>query len=173
MGDLNDLELALVAVLQQGLPLVSHPYARIGAQVGMSERQVIEFLKKWQGDGTVRRMGVVVRHHELGYRANAMVVWDVPDEKVQQVGQCLGKQSVVTLCYRRPRRLPQWPYNLFCMIHGRDRAVVLQHLEQLVGNCGLEQYAYEVLFSSQRFKQQGACSIAADGNNRLLAVRAH
>lgn len=163
MERLSEREMELVAALQGGLPLVSRPYAAIGAKIGMSEKEVIEHLACWQTDGTIRRMGVIVRHHELGYRANAMVVWNIPDAKVQEVGRLLGEQSVVTLCYQRPRRLPSWPYNLFCMIHGQDRDVVLGHVEVLAGllseQCGLPDVEHNVLFSRRRFKQRGARSI--------------
>lgn len=159
---LSELEVKLVAAIQGGLPLVSRPYAAIGAEIGMSEQQVIKHLVDWQADGTIRRMGVIVRHHELGYRANAMVVWNIPDERVQEVGRLLGEQSVVTLCYQRPRRLPGWPYNLFCMIHGQDRDVVLSHVEVLAGKLsefGLPDVEHKVLFSRRRFKQRGACTV--------------
>ena len=163
MERLSEQEMELIAALQGGLPFVSRPFAAIGKKVGMSEQQVIEHLASWQADGTIRRMGVIVRHHELGYRANAMVVWNIPDEQVQEVGKFLGEQSVVTLCYQRPRRLPDWPYNLFCMIHGQDRDVVLGHVKMLVGllseQCGLPDVEHNVLFSRRRFKQRGARSI--------------
>jgi DNA-binding Lrp family transcriptional regulator len=163
MEHLSEREMELVAALQAGLPLVSRPYAAIGAKIGMSEKAVIEHLASWQADGTIRRMGVIVRHHELGYRANAMVVWNIPDVRVQEVGRLLGEQSVVTLCYQRPRRLPDWPYNLFCMIHGQDRDVVLGHVKMLAGllseQCGLPDVEHNVLFSRRRFKQRGARSI--------------
>ncbi|MDX8412268.1 MAG: hypothetical protein R8K46_10440 [Mariprofundaceae bacterium] len=150
-------ELTLVAAIQGGLPLVSRPYAAIGAAIDMSESEVIERLSWWLVNGTLKRMGVVVRHRELGYQANAMVVWDVPDVAVRELGKRMGEQAAVTLCYRRPRRLPDWPYNLFCMIHGRDRDVVRGHIDTLIRQCGLEKIAHEVLFSSRRFKQRGAC----------------
>jgi len=163
MADLSAREMELVAAIQGGLPLVPRPYAAIGKKIGMSEQQVIKQLADWQADGTIRRMGVIVRHHELGYRANAMVVWNIPDEQVQEVGRLLGKQKVVTLCYQRPRRLPDWPYNLFCMIHGQDRDVVLGHVETLAvllsEQCDLSGLDFKVLFSRRRFKQRGACSI--------------
>jgi DNA-binding Lrp family transcriptional regulator len=163
MGYLSETEMKLVAAIQGGLPLVSRPFAAIAAKIDMSEKEVIEHLANWQADGTIRRMGVIVRHHELGYRANAMVVWNIPDERVQEVGKFLGEQSVVTLCYQRPRRLPDWPYNLFCMIHGQDREVVSAHVEVLAGllseQCGLPDVEHEVLFSLRRFKQRGARSI--------------
>jgi len=97
-----------------------------------------------------------VRHHELGYRANAMVVWDVPDEQVEQIGLQLGDQDCVTLCYQRPRRLPDWSYNLFCMVHGRDRGEVLACIDRITAALAIDTIPHEVLFSGRRFKQRGA-----------------
>jgi DNA-binding Lrp family transcriptional regulator len=106
-------ESRVIAAIQSGLPLVARPYAAVGANLGLSEEVVTGCLQSLVRHGVIKRMGVVVRHHELGYRANAMVVWDVPDEEVSALGCCLGKLEFVTLCYRRPRRLPAWRYNLF------------------------------------------------------------
>jgi len=146
----------LIAVIQGGLPLVAHPYAAIGEQLGLSEAAVIERLEKLQSAGLIKRMGVVVKHRALGYRANAMVVWDIPDDQVERIGALLADEVCVTLCYQRPRRLPAWPYNLFCMIHGRERDSVLRRLEQIVSSHGLEKIPYTVLFSGRSFKQRGA-----------------
>ena len=149
-------ESRVIAAIQSGLPLVAHPYAAVATSQGMSEARVIECLQSLIRQGVIKRMGVVVRHHELGYRANAMVVWDIPDEEVSSLGHCLGKLEFVTLCYRRPRRLPVWRYNLFCMIHGHDRAEVLARVEEMRQGCGLQHITHEVLFSTRRFKQCGA-----------------
>jgi DNA-binding Lrp family transcriptional regulator len=153
---LDEHDKRLIAAIQRGLPLVHRPYAAVAEQVGLSEQQVLARIGRLLESGVIKRMGVVVRHHELGYRANAMVVWDVPDEQVDELGQCLGRFDFVTLCYRRPRRLPDWPYNLFCMIHGRDREAVLERVQQLVECCALETIPHQVLFSRRRFKQRGA-----------------
>lgn len=149
-------DLALLHALQDGLPLVTRPYSVLGARLGMSEGEVLARLWLLRERGIIKRFGVVVRHHELGYRANAMVVWDVPDELVGEVGADLGAVPYVTLCYRRPRRLPIWPFNLFTMIHGRDRAQVLQRVAELVEVCDLDDIHHQVLFSRRRFKQRGA-----------------
>ncbi len=153
-------EADLIAALQNGIPLIPRPYAQLGAQSGMDEQEVLTCLAQLIEQGIIRRLGVVVRHHELGYRANAMVVWDVPDSEVSDAGHCLGQFDCVTLCYRRPRRLPEWRYNLFSMIHGRDREEVLGLVAQLRATCGLEHIAHEVLFSRRRFKQCGARYVA-------------
>ena len=152
----NSIAERLVAAIQGGLPLVSRPYKNIAEQIGISEMDCIQRLKNWLDNGTINRLGVVVRHRELGYRANAMVVWDIADEKISQVGSCFAEVDFVNLCYQRPRHLPEWRYNLFCMIHGQDRAEVLERVEQLAEQCLDEKPAYEVLFSCRRFKQRGA-----------------
>lgn len=147
---------ALLQAVENGLPLVTEPYALIGKQLGIAEDEVIERLRNLQEQGVIKRLGVVVRHRALGYRANAMVVWDIPDDEVAATGCCLGSMPFITLCYRRPRRLPDWPYNLFTMIHGRDRKQVLARVEHLVDCCGMQDIDHQVLFSPRCFKQRGA-----------------
>jgi DNA-binding Lrp family transcriptional regulator len=99
---------------------------------------------------------VIVRHHELGYTANAMLVHDVPDAGVDEVGERLARAAGVTLCYQRPRVPPEWRYNLFCMIHGQARAHVEARIAELRAQLKLTDYAYDTLFSLTRFKQGGA-----------------
>jgi DNA-binding Lrp family transcriptional regulator len=146
----------IIQVVQDGLPLVERPYREIGERLGWSEQAVIDTLQGMIDAGIIKRLGVVVRHHELGYRANAMVVWDVPDDRVDALGRQLGRQDCVTLCYQRPRRRPEWPYNLFCMVHGRDRDDVLACIGRMAEGLGLEAVPHTVLFSGRRFKQRGA-----------------
>lgn len=110
---LSATDRALLDALKDGLPLAERPYAHLGARLGCSEAEVLGRLARLQADGTVKRFGVVVRHRTLGYRANAMTVWDVPDDRVQAAGRALAALDYVTLSYRRPRRRPHWPYNLF------------------------------------------------------------
>ena len=152
---LTEKDYQLIASIQDGLPLVSHPYAEIGRQLGIGEEEVICRISEMRKKGIIKRLGVVVRHRELGYTANAMVVWDIPDEKLEEVGSLLGSQRCITLCYQRPRRLPDWPYNLFCMIHGLSHSRVLASIEQMASELELENIPYQVLFSGRRFKQRG------------------
>jgi len=146
----------LVAAIQDGLPLVPQPYAALAEMLGTSEADIIERLQGLQDEGMIKRMGVVVKHRALGYHANAMVVWDVPDGNIERMGELLAEQECVTLCYQRPRRLPDWPYNLFCMIHGREREAVLRRLAQIIDANGFGDVPHEVLFSLRSFKQRGA-----------------
>jgi len=161
--DLGEMDRSLLATLQEGLPLVSRPYHLLARQLGLSERTVLERLRYWLEQGVikrlgviVKRLGVIVRHRALGYRANAMVVWDIPDAKVGAAGRALATEAGVNLCYRRPRRLPHWPYNLFCMMHGREHEQVLERVGQIRVNRGLATYPHAVLFSTRCFRQRGA-----------------
>lgn len=154
--NVTDQDLCLIEAVQQGIPLVARPYAAVGARCGLAEGDVIDGLKHLIQIGVIKRFGVIVRHHELGFRANAMVVWDIPDAEVAEVGRRFGDFDFVTLCYRRPRHRPNWPYNLFSMIHGRDRDAVLAQVDHLAKACGLDHVPHEALFSKRRFKQRGA-----------------
>lgn len=154
--DVSARDLDVLAALGDGLPLSRHPYAALGAGIGMDEAEVIDRLTRLRQSGVIRRFGIIVRHHELGYRANAMVVWDVPDDQVAEIGQRLGRCPEVTLCYRRPRRLPDWPYNLFTMIHGKDRDAVEAAIAAMAGREGVGHLPHQPLFSLRRFKQCGA-----------------
>lgn len=153
---LSEQDYRLIAEIQGGLPLSSHPYAEIGQRLGLDEATVIGRIEEMLEGGVIKRLGIVVRHHELGYTANAMVVWDVPDARLDEVGEKLGAHDCITLCYQRPRRLPDWPYNLFCMIHGRERDKVLAYIDRLIDSEGLADIPHKVLFSGRRFKQRGA-----------------
>lgn len=145
----------LAALVEGGLPLVPRPFDDWSARLGTRADAVIATLQAWLAAGTLRRFGVVVRHHELGFDANAMTVFDVPDALVDACGAALARESAVTLAYRR-ERAAGWPYNLYCMVHGRDRATVQQMLGGVIARCGLSAHPHAVLFSRRRFKQIGA-----------------
>ena len=153
---IGEIERRLISVLQEGLPMFIRPFQLIAGRVGTSEAEVLGRIRRWLEEGAIKRFGVVVRHHELGFRANAMLVHDIPDERVGDIGRALAEEQAITLCYRRPRYLPEWPYNLFCMIHGRERGEVEATIAELRQRHGLENYAHETLFSLTRFKQNGA-----------------
>jgi len=153
---LSDSDRRLLVALQEGLPIVAEPYAALASAAGLAQGDVLERLRDWVQADVIRRLGVVVRHRELGYRCNAMVVWDVPDGVVRPLGLNLAQQPGVTLCYRRARGGPRWPYNLYCMIHGRSRDGVRAQPRRIHEHTGLGAFPSQVLFSRTRFKQTGA-----------------
>jgi DNA-binding Lrp family transcriptional regulator len=152
VAPLGDEDRGLAARVAAGLPLEPRPFSAFGPP----EAELIATLQRWLDAGIVRRIGAVVRHRRLGYEANAMVVWDVPEAQASDAGRGLAADASVTLCYRRARALPDWPYNLYCMVHGREREDVAQAIERLVARHGLARYPRAVLFSKRCFSQRAA-----------------
>lgn len=163
--ELSDADLKLVEALCDGLALVPQPYAELGSRAGMSEAEVIGGISRLIQGGVIKRFGVVVQHRKLGYTANGMSVWNVPDDQVSAVGERMGRFPFVTLCYRRPRHLPDWPYNLFAMVHGNDRGTVRGQVDDIAQALNLEHVEREVLFSRHQFKQCGARYACAKGES--------
>lgn len=153
---LSAADCRVVAAIEEGLPLVAAPFADVASRADVSASDMLARLAAWLRAGAIKRFGVVVRHRPLGFAANAMCVWDVPDVDVGALGPALAREPGVTLCYRRRRAPPDWRYNLFCMLHGRDRPSVSRRLATLSAAHGLERYASAVLFSRRAFKQCGA-----------------
>jgi len=160
---MDTIDYRLIEAIQNGLPISSRPYAEVGEALNLTEQQVIERLKRLKQQGLVKRLGVIVNHRQLGYRSNAMIVLNVPNDRVDQIGGHISQFGFISLCYLRPRQGDQWPYNLYCMIHGRNKQRVLEQLEQLTEACGLAQFSREVLFSKRCFKQRGAVYKPASG----------
>ncbi len=152
---LSALERHLIAATQQGMPLVAKPYEALGALLGISETEVLHLMQDMQDRDLIRRIGAVPNHYRLGYLANGMTVWDVDDALVDEIGERIGSLACVSHCYRRPRHLPQWPYNLFAMLHGRSREEVeaqAQEIRQLLGDACR---ANDILYSSAILKKTG------------------
>jgi siroheme decarboxylase len=152
----DDLDRRILSALADGLPLVSRPYDEIADRAGLSVAEVGARLAHMLMRGIITRFGFVVRHRLLGFTANAMAVWDVPDNLVDSVAGHLASNRHVTLCYRRPRRLPDWRYNLFCMVHARSRADALAIITDLNAIAGVGHLDRAVLFSTHCYKQRGA-----------------
>jgi DNA-binding Lrp family transcriptional regulator len=118
---LDEIDYRLIRATQAGLPRVARPYHALAEGLDIPANEVMQRLTRMQGLGVIRRIGVVPNHYALGFRANGMSVWDVPDELAREAGVQIGALDFVSHCYLRPRHLPVWRYNWFAMVHGRDR----------------------------------------------------
>lgn len=152
---LDELDRALVVATQGGLPLVSEPYRAIGDQVGLPAVEVIRRLRRLLDGGVIRRIGAVPNHYAIGWAANGMTVWDVVDAEVDALGERVGALSFVTHCYRRPRALPAWPYNLFAMVHGGDRAECAAKAAVIRELLGTACRGSDILYSTRILKKSG------------------
>jgi len=161
----NDpVDLALIRSTQGGLPLVAAPYAAIGDALGIREDEVIARLAAMQASGTLRRIAAVPNHYALGWRANGMTVWDVDDTRVDALGEQVGALPFVSHCYRRPRHLPAWPYNLFAMVHARTREDAQPLVARIAAVLGGACRAHDVLWSTRILKKTGLRLPPADGD---------
>lgn len=152
---MNSLDERIVRATQAGLPLTPRPYRQVAERIGVSEPLVQSRLAAMLADGRIRRIGAVPNHYALGYGANAMSVWDVLDEAVGSLGPRVGALPFVTHCYRRPRHLPEWPYNLFAMVHGRSRDETAGKIETIRATLGRSLRASDVLYSTRILKKTG------------------
>ena len=151
----DDFERRLIIATQAGLPLVPRPYDLLAEQLGVSAGLVKARLAAMLESGRIRRIGAVPNHYAIGYNANGMSVWDVDDAHIARLGETIGKLDFVTHCYERPRALPDWPYNLFAMVHGHDRATVLAHIDEIAALLGPDCRRHDVLFSTAILKKTG------------------
>ncbi|MFS8976972.1 AsnC family transcriptional regulator [Cupriavidus necator] len=154
-GAPDALDFALIRATQAGLPLDPAPYAAVGAALGLSEAEVIARLAAMQARGMLRRIGAVPDHYRLGWRANGMTVWDVDDACVDVLGERIGALPFVSHCYRRPRHLPHWPYNLFAMVHARTHADAAPQVTRIAALLGDACRAHDVLWSTRILKKTG------------------
>ena len=151
----DDLDRRLVIATQAGLPLVPRPYDLLAEQLGVSPAEVKARLGAMLASGRIRRIGAVPNHYAIGYTANGMSVWDVDDTRIAELGEAVGQLDFVTHCYERPRALPDWPYNLFAMVHAGDRATVLARIDEIATLLGPACRARDVLFSTAILKKTG------------------
>jgi DNA-binding Lrp family transcriptional regulator len=151
----DEVDRALVRALQGGLPRVARPYHAIAESLGFAPDLVMSRIEAMLASGAIRRIGVVPNHYRLGYTANGMSVWDVDDEVVDALGERVGALESVSHCYRRPRRLPVWRYNLFAMVHGKSRAEVEAKVADIARVLGSAVRAHEVLYSTRILKKTG------------------
>lgn len=154
--ELEEGDRALMQVLSEGMDLTDHPFEAIGRKLGRSEHDVLSRLRALSQSGVLSRLGLIVRHRPLGWRSNAMCVFDVPPAEITERGRALTRVQGVTLCYERRPVPGVWPYTLYCMIHARSRAEALDVLSLARVRAGLAGYDYSVLFSTRCFKQTGA-----------------
>ncbi len=154
-ADLADLDRRLLLAIQDGFPLSATPYADVATEIGAPVEDVLGAVERLLADGSIKRIGCVVNHLVTGFDANCMIVWDIPDDELDERGVAVGRLPYVTLCYHRPRRPEQgWEYNLFTMVHGRETDAVDAKVDELAADH--LPFDHERLYSTETLKQTGA-----------------
>ena len=152
---IDAIDRKIILASQGGLPLVSRPYHALAEQVGIPAEEVMARMQRMLDNGIIRRIAAVPNHYALGYKANGMTVWDVADERIDELGKRVGELAFVSHCYHRPRHLPGWPYNLFAMVHGHDRDEVQAQVAQIAALLGDACRGHEILYSTRILKKTG------------------
>jgi len=152
---LDETDRRILHATQGGLPVCARPYHRVADELGLDVAELMGRLRAMQEAGVIRRIAAVPNHYRLGFRANGMSVWDVEDVRLAELGPRVGELAWVSHCYRRPRREPVWPYNLFAMVHGRSREEVMTGVAAVAAVLGDASRRHDVLFSSEILKKTG------------------
>lgn len=152
---LDEVDRQIILATQEGLPFTPRPYHTVAEQLKLDPKEVMQRMQHMLDNGIIRRMGVIPNHYALGFRANGMSVWNVPDEKLHELGETIGQLDYVSHCYHRPRHLPEWPYNLFAMVHGRTREETDNKVQQIAQLLGDDNLGHTVLYSCRVLKKAG------------------
>ena len=152
---LDEIDRKIIQATQAGLPLTPEPYQAIAEQLGLTSDEVMTRLTAMHNSGVIRRIGAVPNHYKLGYRFNGMTVWNIPDDVIDELGQKVGQLDFVSHCYHRPRHLPEWPYNLFAMVHGKNQEAVDEQIQRIADLLGSYNQGCDVLYSSKILKKTG------------------
>jgi len=155
MNRIDAVDRQIIAATQAGLPLTSKPYHAVAEQLGLEPQEVLKRCQRMLDSGIIRRVALVPNHYVLGYKANGMSVWNVSDEAVSHWGKCVGALDFVSHCYRRPRYLPDWPYNFFVMIHGQNRKQVEVKVNHIAAMLGADDHGHRILYSIRILKKTG------------------
>lgn len=157
---MTETQIKIIKAIQGGLPLTSEPFNEIAEKAGVSLETLLEQLREWQADGTIRRFGAILRHHSAGYNSNAMVVWEVPDDQVESFGKIASSQRNVSHCYKRPK-FAGFPYNLYTMIHGMSKGDCEAVAEEISQQTGIT--AYTMLYTTAEYKKSSPVYFASTG----------
>ncbi|WP_350342940.1 Lrp/AsnC family transcriptional regulator [Proteinivorax tanatarense] len=147
---ISDLDKKIIRELQDDLPLSPHPFKDLAKKLNVPESFLLDKIQKYKKEGFIRRVGAAVKHRNIGYKANAMVVWKVESHLTEKVGAKIAKFSQVSHCYERPT-LPQWHYNIFSMIHAKNKQECFAIAEKI--SKFVEVDKYQLLFSTKEFKK--------------------
>jgi DNA-binding Lrp family transcriptional regulator len=156
---LTDLEKRVIASIQQDMPVVERPYRDIAKRIGIPEGALLETLRSLCARGIIRRFGATLRHQRTGYLANAMAAWRVAENRIDAVGDLMASFRQVSHCYRR-NPTPQWPYNLYTMIHAEDEAACRETAGEMARAAAVDEYA--LLFSREELKKTSMVYFATD-----------
>lgn len=147
---MDDLDKKIIRAMQDEFPLVAEPYKELANTIGISEDELLARLQGYKENGQIRKMGAVLRHREVGYKSNVLCAWEVPAERLEAVALKMSEDPAVSHCYDRNTQ-PDWPYNVYTMIHGHSREECESIAQRLAAQNDLTNRA--MLFSVKEWKK--------------------
>lgn len=147
---LNDLEKQVILALQRDLEITPRPFQELAERAGVTEAEVLQAILSLKEKGYIRRFGATLRHQLSGFEANALIVWVIPEDRLSRVGKEVAGRRAVTHCYAR-KPAPDWPYNLYTMIHGKSPEEITRIAAEMARDIGVSDY--DILFSEAELKK--------------------
>lgn len=147
---LTDKDKKLINALSKGIPFVLNPFEELAEETELSEEEVLKRIRRYQISGLIRRFGATLRHDRVGFTANAMSVWAISNDRVNEVGNLIASYKEVTHCYERVSH-HDWPYNLYAMIHGKSKNECERIAADISKKAGINEY--KLLYSTKEFKK--------------------
>lgn len=152
---MDDVDEKILREVQDGIPLVERPFKKVASRLEIDEEEVLARLEKLKDEGIFRRFGASLNHRKIGFKANAMVVWDIDEDEVDESGKIAASFDEVTHCYRRPKKEDRWEYNLYTMVHSDSRDKCKKVADKIAEKIGVEKKDYQMVYSTREFKKTG------------------
>lgn len=148
--NLTEEDKKIIGALQGDLPIIKHPFLKIARNLSMNEQDLIKHIKRFIKRGIIRRFGAIIYHDRSGFEANVMVAWKAEEDKLSHIGKIMASLPEITHCYARVS-CPEWPYNLYTMVHGKNEKECHNTIKHIVEKTGLS--VYRLLFTKKTFKR--------------------
>lgn len=147
---LSSLDISIIRKIQEDLPLVPKPYEAIAQELGITENELVKRIQEFCRSGIIRRFGTTLNHRNVGFKANSMVVWNVPDERIKVASEIMILFPQVSHCYQRPK-FSGWPYNIFTMVHAETKQACEKVVKEIAEAVNI--YEYDMLYSTDELKK--------------------
>jgi len=148
---LDEIDRKLLAFIKKGIDLTKEPFSEVAQHLGITQKEVIVRLTKLKEVGVIRKFGASIKPNQVGFSANALVAWKVPADRIQNVGSQLSKLSDISHCYEREIINGRWEYNLYTVMHAKERQSIQRMVDQISFDLSLNEY--KILYSKRDLKR--------------------
>ncbi len=151
---ISKLDKKIIGLISRDMPLTKEPFKDLAARIGIDERLLLKRIRLFKTNGLMRKFAAILNHKKIGFRYNAMVVWNVPQKFINKAGKIMASFDEVSHCYQREKR-DGWDYNLYSMVHGRTKTEVLSVVKKISDKLS-GSFDHRALFSFKEEKKTAA-----------------